>query len=215
MRPELDSGRGKKTWKDAVIAKAVEMPTAYLARHPKTGKPVEIWRRAEVEKLLDGKKKDAGEKAGEQSDTKGSAGAYDWEFENAVRAATDRIVDEQIIAKVRGLDDLAVIGTLRSALGDAFLDRLTDAGHKPSDPKRLEQWEKNVGLVLFLSDSDRSIEEELGIDRKAIEKASRKSVVEARKAKAAEEAAKKAAKAEKSAPKAKGAKKAAKKGGSK
>jgi len=105
-------GANGRTWKE-LVAKSPggAKPREYVARHPKTGKPVSIWKRAEIEAAVAGK-------AGPKQDNRMTkpAPAHDHALDEAVRKKTEKLEDFAIAQAAMKLAPQALLDLALEAL---------------------------------------------------------------------------------------------------
>lgn len=196
-----DGDKKKRKPIDIVTAKAVEAPTTFLARHPKTGNPVDLWKRSELHTVLNGGKKPEAKEAAEPESPKQPE--RDFALEGAIRNLATVEFDRQIDAKVATLTADQLVALLLGSLGKGSLDywlRMIGAPKTKLAQIPAETARRVVARAWFDCadvDSD-AVARVAGVDYAAIERAAReKATAEREQARAAAEAKK--AKADKNA----------------
>ncbi len=213
VTPKTEVSVGKKhvPVKDLFAERAWELPVAHIARSGKNGKPVELFKRADVQAQIDAA---SGAKAGaekkSQAEKQPTTNAHDWQFEHAVRNAA--LVDIAPVVAENGaaLSERDFLALVCECCGytqiDEALERRGKAKDKTYLPKLSIEELRGFTLEVLYNNEAHEVLRALKLRIEPFEKAARKRLLAEREAKAA-------AAAPTTDPKA--AKKAAKKGGAK
>lgn len=212
VTPKTEVSVGKKSVpvKDLFAERAWELPVAYIARNGKNGKPVELFKRADVQARIDaasGAKAGAEKKA--QAEKQGAAPAYDWQFENAVRRAALVDIAPVVAEKGAALSERDFLALVCECCGDTQIEEALERRGKAKDkaylPKLSIEDLRGFTLEVIYNNGAHDVLRALKLRTDPYEKAARKRLLAEREAKAAAAAP--------ATPKA--AKKTAKKGGAK
>jgi ParB/RepB/Spo0J family partition protein len=163
-------------------------PRAYAARHPKTGKPVLLWKRKEVESLLAGEKGDAKPKASADPQEKLRRDA---ELSNAIRTRARQLEFKAVGSAAlkhsgQKLIDMLLKSVIRDQSDKDIAEALESVGvEKPVKPMNLQPNQRGALLVVFCHDAFFNAEtafDAFGLDLDKIEHAARAEVLAERKA---------------------------------
>lgn len=172
VRPDAkaDGDRKGRTWKQLLDAKAAAPPTAYLARVPKTGKALEIWKRAEFEKAL-GTKAEKQPAAGGGADEARRQPEDDWELERRVNNLTGELFAAELATKARAFTDADLIRTLGRAMGEhAFARAAKLASVEAKSAKKATPEDLRAVLAVSAEVVEEDLAAAFGIDYGRIEK---------------------------------------------
>lgn len=211
VTPKTEVAVGKKSVpvKDLFAERAWELPVAHIARSGKNGKPVELFKCADVQAQIDAA---SGAKAGaekkSQAEKQPTTNAYDWQFESAVRSAASKDIAPVVSEKGAALSERDFLALVCECCGDHLVDEALERRGKLKDkaylPKLSIEELRGFTLEVIYYNEAHDVLRALKLRTDPYEKAARKRLLAEREAKAAAAATD---------PKA--AKKAAKKGGAK
>lgn len=210
-KTEVQVGKKFMSVKDLYAERAWELPQAHLARNPKTGKPVELLKRADVEAqiatLSSGK---AGAEKKAEAERQPTTNAYDWQFENAVRNAALADAAPVVAEKGAALSERDFLALVCECCGDALIDEALERRGKAKDktylPKLSIEELRGFTLEVIYNNGAHDVLRALKLRTEPFEKAARKRLLAEKEAAAKKASEKAAAPAKKTAAKKGGAK---------
>jgi ParB/RepB/Spo0J family partition protein len=179
--PKTEVSVGKKSVpvKDLFAERAWELPVAHIARSGKNGKPVELFKRADVEAILaaaSGAKSGAEKKA--QAEKQAAAPAYDYQFESAVRRAAFVDISPVVAEKGAALSERDFLALVCECCGDHLIDEVLERRGKAKDktylPKLSIEELRGFTLEVIYNNEEHQVLRALKLRTEPYEKAARK-----------------------------------------